>query len=136
MTILSESEVLELSPYLTLLKRKGRLAPSRFKDLLTAASNRSPPLAPTDCCGSSCKPCVNELWKQEVRCWEECNPEGQREEEEEEEEVGEETNELLGSIEKAKLEDRRGTPDIEISIEPVVLLEKLSLAVDGLKLQT
>ncbi|KAL5332381.1 hypothetical protein BJX70DRAFT_393029 [Aspergillus crustosus] len=59
------------------LKRKAakRLTNTRLKQLLRAASRdyNDPPPKPGlgECCGSSCDPCVNDLWKEEVVCWRE-----------------------------------------------------------------
>lgn len=59
-----EGELLDRSPALVRLKRK-RLAPSRWKDLVKAAGGARPPKEPEPwaCCGSSCKPCVLELYR-------------------------------------------------------------------------
>ncbi|KAJ5501956.1 hypothetical protein N7463_004830 [Penicillium fimorum] len=51
---------------------KTRLTKTRTKQLLRAgerAYNDPPPLG--DCCGSSCDPCVRDLWKQELGIWRE-----------------------------------------------------------------
>ena len=66
------------SPTLTRLL-KARPAPSRETTLLQAAYSDVKPLKPPpgECCGSSCDPCVMELYAQELRVWKEC--EGLRE---------------------------------------------------------
>ncbi|THV08417.1 hypothetical protein K435DRAFT_847282 [Dendrothele bispora CBS 962.96] len=84
--MLTEEECLERSSFLANLQRKGRLTPSRLQELFAAlmyswimqAKSPKPPKEPDpwDCCGSNCKPCVNELWRQELRCWQECHPDG------------------------------------------------------------
>ncbi|KAM0752309.1 hypothetical protein T439DRAFT_205409 [Meredithblackwellia eburnea MCA 4105] len=121
---LTEEDILERSPFLARLKKRGRLAPSRYKDLLAAAKGAKKPKEPEswECCGSSCKPCVKELWKEELKGWEDCHPDG--EEEEEEAEGGRQTSEVV---------DRVGTPKIEIGIEAEFeeKLEKLQLDLGG-----
>jgi hypothetical protein len=99
---LSDAELLDLSPFLLKLSRR-RLAPVRYSQLLATARNRKTPKEPEpwECCGSSCKPCVRELWREEKRVWEECHPDGEEEEESEDE------NE----------DDKVGTPKIEIELE-------------------
>ncbi|KAI2788298.1 hypothetical protein POX_e06312 [Penicillium oxalicum] len=55
--------------------QKTRLSGTRTKQLLRAASRayNDPPPPPElgMCCGSSCDPCVNELWKEERDVWRE-----------------------------------------------------------------
>jgi hypothetical protein len=53
---------------------KARPAPSREKTLLEAARSETRPVKPPpgECCGSSCDPCVMELYAQESRVWKEC----------------------------------------------------------------
>lgn len=72
-------EACERSPYLATLRKKGKLAPSRLVELVKAAQRDDAPPAPAlgECCGSSCSPCVTELWKQELRVWTECQGEGE-----------------------------------------------------------
>ncbi|GAA5951303.1 hypothetical protein JCM3765_002439 [Sporobolomyces pararoseus] len=111
-TPLTDSELLSQSPYLSKLVLKGRLAPSRYSKLLISARSISKPLKPEiwECCGSSCKPCVLELYKQELKVWEECHPDGEEEQEQEEEE------ELIQEKEEEKGEKEKGNPKIEIGI--------------------
>lgn len=65
------------SPTLTRLL-KTRLAPIREKQLLKAASDgangEGKPEKPgaDECCGSACKPCVMDNWREEVKVWKEC----------------------------------------------------------------
>lgn len=53
--------------------QKTRLSGTRTKQLLRAASrayNDSPPPPELgSCCGSSCDPCVNDLWREERDVW-------------------------------------------------------------------
>lgn len=53
--------------------QKKRLSGTRTKQLLRAASRayNDPPPPPElgSCCGSSCDPCVNDLWKEERDVW-------------------------------------------------------------------
>lgn len=55
--------------------QKKRLSGTRTKQLLRAASrahdNPPPPPELGTCCGSSCDPCVNDLWKEERDVWRE-----------------------------------------------------------------
>lgn len=53
---------------------KTRLAPIREKELLSKARNPEKPTRPSpgDCCGSSCKPCVMDLYREELLVWKEC----------------------------------------------------------------
>ncbi|OQE18511.1 hypothetical protein PENFLA_c021G07470 [Penicillium flavigenum] len=54
---------------------KTRLTKTRTKQLLRAGergyNDPPPPPALGDCCGSSCDPCVRDLWKQEIGIWRE-----------------------------------------------------------------
>jgi hypothetical protein len=61
----ADRELLDDSPTLARLVRKGRLAPSRLAQLLAAGRTTTPPKEPEpwECCGSNCRPCVLELWK-------------------------------------------------------------------------
>jgi hypothetical protein len=61
------------SPTLTRLL-KARPAPSRETDLLAAAFSDTKPVKPPpgECCGSSCDPCVMDLYAQELKVWKEC----------------------------------------------------------------
>lgn len=61
------------SPTLTRLL-KSRLAPSRETTLLDAAASDAKPVKPPagDCCGSSCNPCVMDLYAEELKVWKEC----------------------------------------------------------------
>jgi hypothetical protein len=55
---------------------KTRLAPIRETELITKALCPEKPLKPPadgrECCGSSCKPCVMDLYGEELRIWKEC----------------------------------------------------------------
>ncbi|KAL3469789.1 hypothetical protein BJX99DRAFT_64309 [Aspergillus californicus] len=57
------------------IKNAKRLTGTRTKQLVRAAAREhdDPPPRPGlgECCGSSCDPCVNDLWKEEVACWRE-----------------------------------------------------------------
>ncbi|GKZ19389.1 hypothetical protein AbraIFM66951_010999 [Aspergillus brasiliensis] len=56
-------------------KRRNRLPNTRAKQLLRAAdrdfNDPPPPPGLGECCGSSCDPCVNDLWKEELAVWRE-----------------------------------------------------------------
>jgi hypothetical protein len=60
------------------LKRliKTRLAPIREQELITKALCPDKPIKPPadgrECCGSACKPCVMDLYGEELRVWKEC----------------------------------------------------------------
>jgi hypothetical protein len=55
---------------------KSRLAPIRENELITKALNPERPIKPPadgrECCGSACKPCVMDLYGEELRVWKEC----------------------------------------------------------------
>lgn len=53
---------------------KSRLAPIREAALMKAAMGNEKPAKPAagDCCGSSCIPCVMDLYREELRVWKEC----------------------------------------------------------------
>jgi Oxidoreductase-like protein, N-terminal len=55
---------------------KTRLAPIRENELITKALNPERPIKPPadgrECCGSACKPCVMDLYGEELRVWKEC----------------------------------------------------------------
>ncbi|KAL4959532.1 uncharacterized protein BDV14DRAFT_9620 [Aspergillus stella-maris] len=57
------------------IKKNKRLTRTREKQLLKAAGRdiNDPPPKPGlgECCGSSCDPCVDDLWREEVRVWRE-----------------------------------------------------------------
>ncbi|EAW10398.1 uncharacterized protein ACLA_048700 [Aspergillus clavatus NRRL 1] len=57
------------------IKAAKRLANVRRKQLLRAAARAHddppPPPGLGVCCGSSCDPCVNDLWREEVAVWRE-----------------------------------------------------------------
>ncbi|KAF7589075.1 hypothetical protein BBP40_004780 [Aspergillus hancockii] len=57
------------------IKNAKRLAGTRMKQLIRAAdrAHDDPPPPPGlgDCCGSSCDPCVKDLWREELMCWRE-----------------------------------------------------------------
>ncbi|GAA6033347.1 hypothetical protein JCM8097_006704 [Rhodosporidiobolus ruineniae] len=98
-----QSDLVNRSPFLSKLISRSRLAPARLEQLLAAARSSTPPKEPDpwDCCGSSCKPCVRTLWKEEMRVWGEVHPDGVEEEEGEE----------------------KGRPEIEIGVEDLTLGE-------------
>ncbi|KAJ5541950.1 hypothetical protein N7535_004369 [Penicillium sp. DV-2018c] len=54
---------------------KTRLTRTRTKQLLRAGerayNDPPPPPGLGDCCGSSCDPCVRDLWKEEIEIWRE-----------------------------------------------------------------
>jgi hypothetical protein len=53
---------------------KQRLAPVREKELLRKAQSPERPMKPSadECCGSGCKPCVMDLYREELKVWKEC----------------------------------------------------------------
>lgn len=57
------------------IKNAKRLTKTRTKQLVKAVSRDGddPPPKPGlgECCGSSCDPCVNDLWREELACWRE-----------------------------------------------------------------
>ncbi|EAW25179.1 uncharacterized protein NFIA_106670 [Aspergillus fischeri NRRL 181] len=57
------------------IKNAKRLSTTRRKQLVRAAAREHddppPPPGLGECCGSSCDPCVNDLWREEVACWRE-----------------------------------------------------------------
>ncbi|KAL4946598.1 hypothetical protein BDV06DRAFT_52925 [Aspergillus oleicola] len=57
------------------IKTSKRLTATRTKQLIRAAARdiTDPPPKPGlgECCGSSCDPCVDDLWREEVRVWRE-----------------------------------------------------------------
>ncbi|KAL2870164.1 uncharacterized protein BJX67DRAFT_346704 [Aspergillus lucknowensis] len=57
------------------IKNAKRLTATRTKQLVRAAARAhdDPPPRPGlgECCGSSCDPCVNDLWREEMECWRE-----------------------------------------------------------------
>jgi len=83
------------SPTLTKLL-KARPAPIRETALLAAASSVTRPVKPPagDCCGSSCDPCVMDLYAQELKVWKECV--GLREQDVQDEEQSAEAGKLDG----------------------------------------
>lgn len=62
-------------PTLTSPLARRTLTHTRMKQLKKAASRdwNDPPPPPglSDCCGSSCVPCVKDLWKEELQAWKE-----------------------------------------------------------------
>lgn len=70
----SKKDLQTLSPTLTRLL-KSRLAPIRETALLAAAASAEKPVKPAagDCCGSSCNPCVMDLYGEELKVWKECS---------------------------------------------------------------
>ncbi|KAM0792855.1 hypothetical protein ACM66B_002619 [Microbotryomycetes sp. NB124-2] len=87
--LMDEQELLERSPFLLKLQKR-RLAPVRWAQLLATAQSSKPPKEPEpwDCCGSSCQPCVKELYRQEKRVWDEIHPDGSDEEHDDDGELG------------------------------------------------
>ena len=69
----NSKEAKKFSPTLTRLL-KARPAPSRETTLLEAAFSETKPVKPLpgECCGSSCDPCVMDLYAQELKVWKEC----------------------------------------------------------------
>lgn len=70
----SSKDLQKHSPTLTRLL-KTRLAPVREEALLAAAApDAERPVKPAagDCCGSSCNPCVMDLYREELKIWKEC----------------------------------------------------------------
>ncbi|KAK1141516.1 hypothetical protein N8T08_008928 [Aspergillus melleus] len=69
------------------IKNAKRLTATRTKQLVRAAERAyddpPPPPGLGECCGSSCDPCVNDLWKEELACWRERWGEGAIENKEE-----------------------------------------------------
>lgn len=61
------------SPTLCKLLKK-RLAPAREKELIAKAvcEDRPEKPAPGACCGSSCDPCVMDMYAEELKVWKEC----------------------------------------------------------------
>lgn len=55
---------------------KTRLAPIRERELISKALNPARPVKPPadgrECCGSACKPCVMDMYGEELRVWKEC----------------------------------------------------------------
>ena len=70
------------------IKNAKRLTGTRTKQLIRAADrghdDPPPPPGLGECCGSSCDPCVNDLWREELACWRERWGEGAVEKKEEE----------------------------------------------------
>lgn len=129
--LMNEEELLERSPFLVKLQKR-RLAPVRWAELVSIARSSKPPTPPNpwDCCGSSCKPCVKDLYKEELRVWQEIHPDGPEEEDEEHKEDGgtlqnssPNTESIQGESisqsfrnEYKKVEQERAKPKIEIDI--------------------
>jgi hypothetical protein len=69
----TSKEAKKHSPTLTRLL-KARPAPLRETKLLDAAFSDTKPVKPPpgECCGSSCDPCVMDLYAQELKVWKEC----------------------------------------------------------------
>ncbi|BGP37545.1 hypothetical protein JCM10450v2_001460 [Rhodotorula kratochvilovae] len=133
-----EEELVDRSPALARLKRK-RLAPSRWRDLLAAAGGAKPPKEPEpwECCGSSCKPCVLELHREEKKVWEEVHPDGVSDDEDADGDADKENEPSVpatareadasptkvNSVTAVTAEQRRATPVIEIELEKLGLTE-------------
>lgn len=99
----SKAEAKKHSPTLARLL-KARPAPSRETTLLQAALSQTKPLKPPpgECCGSSCDPCVMDLYAQEFKVWKECKALR---------EVGIESGEGEGD---GKLDERAGTVEAQM----------------------
>lgn len=67
------AEAAQHSPTLARLL-KSRLAPIREKALFKAALDDEKPTKPPagECCGSSCNPCIMDLYREELKVWKEC----------------------------------------------------------------
>ena len=53
-------------------KAQKHLSGTRTKQLIRAAErNYDEPPVPGECCGSSCDPCVMDLWREEIEVWKE-----------------------------------------------------------------
>lgn len=127
-TNMVEDELLERSPFLTKLHRR-RLAPARWQQLVASATASRPPCAPSpwDCCGSSCKPCVKELYREELRCWTELHPDGPDEDEDTaENEEDETTKDAISTSTESKVEKKRKSLD-EVSNQLRLDLQKMEL---------
>ncbi|GAA6003432.1 hypothetical protein JCM10207_000331 [Rhodosporidiobolus poonsookiae] len=125
---LSEEDLLDRSPTLARLVRKGRLAPARLAQLLAAGRGKSRPKEPEawECCGSSCRPCVRELWREEDKVWGEVHPDGESDNEGEGEDGAErKAKEEKEEGEKAQEDekDQKGSPRVEIGLEELSLDE-------------
>lgn len=70
------TSIKELATHSPTLKRllKTRLAPIREDKLVAAALSPTKPVKPPagECCGSSCNPCVMDLYREELLVWKEC----------------------------------------------------------------
>ncbi|RAL09757.1 uncharacterized protein BO97DRAFT_472246 [Aspergillus homomorphus CBS 101889] len=59
----------------TVIKARKHLSGTRAKQLLRAAerdyNDPPPPPGLGECCGSSCDPCVRDLWREELAVWRE-----------------------------------------------------------------
>ncbi|GAA6020172.1 hypothetical protein JCM11491_005554 [Sporobolomyces phaffii] len=115
-TPLTDDELVSQSPFLSKLSRR-RLAPVRLAQLFATARAPTPPAAPEpwECCGSSCKPCVRELWKEEMRVWDECHPDGPDVESDNDEDEDEDEDDDKG-LDGVTWDDG-GSPRVEIAIE-------------------
>ncbi|BGP05653.1 hypothetical protein JCM10049v2_001459 [Rhodotorula toruloides] len=136
-----DRELIDDSPTLARLVRRGRLAPSRLAQLLAAGRSTRPPKEPEawECCGSNCRPCVREIWKEEAKVWSECHPGGVSDDDGDEEDTKEGSaqgkqrkEEEEAELRVAKVdeeEDERGhssgreTPRVEIELEKLELEE-------------
>lgn len=71
-TQLSMSEIKLRSPMF--VKLFAVSTPIRIEQLVEAARMEERPKRPEpgECCGSSCDPCVNTLYREELKVWKEC----------------------------------------------------------------
>ncbi|GAA5847869.1 hypothetical protein JCM9279_006675 [Rhodotorula babjevae] len=146
-----EDDLLDRSPALALLRRK-RLAPSRWRDLVKAAASSRPPKEPEpwECCGSSCKPCVLELYREERKVWQEVHPNGVSDDEDEGEgEAGEDEARAAGAApleedqlectappahEAAAAQRKADSPALEIELEAMALVDPATAELQATRL--
>ncbi|BGP29702.1 hypothetical protein JCM10296v2_001441 [Rhodotorula toruloides] len=144
-----DRELIDDSPTLARLVRKGRLAPSRLAQLLAAGRSTRAPTEPEawECCGSNCRPCVREIWREEVKVWSECHPDGVSDDEGEEEDIvkemaeekerkeDEEENSRVAKVDEEEDKRRstsgRETPHVEIELENLKLEEGKKVQLNG-----
>ncbi|KAL1407291.1 hypothetical protein Q8F55_006712 [Vanrija albida] len=70
-TATTEPDEFDVRDYIQEYADAKRLTPSRADELLEAALKAEQPAPPDPdaCCGSSCCPCVQDLWREEVAVW-------------------------------------------------------------------
>ncbi|GAA5934388.1 hypothetical protein JCM3775_000344 [Rhodotorula graminis] len=141
---LDEDDLLDRSPALARLRRK-RLAPSRWRDLVKAAAGPRPPKEPEpwECCGSSCKPCVLELYREERKVWDDVHPDGVSDDEDDAfAEPGDkdvpaqgpapyDNDQVEGSVKPAPAttapQPKADSPAIEIELEAMALVDAVAV---------